>query len=161
MFVNLANAESRYAMAKNQDPKGGGSGKGKMTVVMFQLKGNDETLRDAIKVLGHGMEKLSPGTPIYKMIQAPPQPRANGALPAGDDEEELFDGETIDAEEADTSGASSQNGSSGQKPKKKYIPKPLSAVKGIDWETGTPWKEYAKQKNPTGNPTLRCGGWLV
>jgi hypothetical protein len=43
---------------KNNDPKGGGSGKGKVTVVMFQLEGSDDALRDAIKVLG-GMESRS------------------------------------------------------------------------------------------------------
>ena len=49
---------------RNQDPKGVGSGKGKMTVVMFQLEGSDETLRDAIKVMEHGLERMAPSTPI-------------------------------------------------------------------------------------------------
>ena len=54
-----------------------------MTVVMFQLEGNDETLRDAIKVLGHGMEKLSPGAPVYKLIQAPPQGKGKRRTASG------------------------------------------------------------------------------
>src|SRR5277367_6644187 len=131
-----------------------------MTVVMFQLEGNDETLRDAIKVLGHGMEKLSPGTPIYKLIQAPTQGKGNGALPAGPDEEEPIDDEVLDAEERDAAGASSQNGSS-EKTRTRKPPKAIPAVKSVDWDSGTPWKDYATQKKPEGNPSrfVAVAGW--
>jgi len=128
---------------------------------MFQLEGNDETLRDAIKVLGHGMEKLSPGTPIYKLIQAPTQGKGNGALPAGPDEEEPIDDEVLDAEERDAAGASSQNGSS-EKTRTRKPPKAIPAVKSVDWDSGTPWKDYATQKKPEGNPSrfVAVAGWF-
>jgi hypothetical protein len=146
---------------RHSDPKGGGSGKGKMTVVMFQLEGNDETLRDAIKVMGHGMEKLSPGAPVYKLIQAPPQGRSNGSLPTDADEEESLDAEALNAEELDAERASSQSDSN-NKPKKKYIPKAIPAVKGIDWDSGTSWKDYAAQKKPESNPSrfVAAAGWF-
>ncbi len=146
---------------KNYDPKGGGSGKGKMTVVMFQLEGNDETLRDAIKVLSHGMDKLSPGAPIYKLIQAPTQNKGNSVLPAGADEEEPIDAELLDAEEGDAAGASSQSGSS-ERTRTRKPPKAIPAVKGVDWDSETSWKDYATQKKPEGNPSrfVAVAGWF-
>lgn len=148
---------------KHQDPKGGGSGKGKMTVVMFQLEGSDETLRDAIKVMGHGLEKLAPSAPIYKLIQASSQTRTNGSLPTGEDGEAI-EPEILAPEDDEDDGTSStptQNGSSG-KTRPRRIPKAIPAVKGIDWETGTPWKEYASQKKPEGNPArfVAAAGWF-
>jgi hypothetical protein len=148
---------------KYQDPKGGSSGKGKMTVVMFQLEGNDETLRDAIRVMGHGLEKMAPNTPIYKLIQAPGQTRTNGALPVGE-EGEAIGPETLEPEESgyeDAASSSSQSASS-EKIRTRRIPKAIPAAKGIDWETGTPWKDYATQKNPEGNPSrfVAAAGWF-
>ncbi|HTF62923.1 MAG TPA: hypothetical protein VK638_09455 [Edaphobacter sp.] len=120
-----------------------------MTVVMFQLEGNDETLRDAIKVLGHGMEKLSPGAPVYKLIQAPPQSKGNGALPAGADEEEPIDAGVLDTEEGDATGASSQSGSS-ERTRTRKPPKAIPAVKGIDWDSGTSWKRLCDSEKAGG-----------
>lgn len=133
-----------------------------MTVVMFQLEGSDETLRDAIKVMGHGLEKLAPSAPIYKMIQAPPQSRTNGAPPMGE-VDEAIEPETLEAEESgyeDDPSSSSQSGSS-EKPKRR-IPKAIPAVKGVDWDSGTSWKDYATQKNPEGNPSrfIAVAGWF-
>jgi len=150
-------------MAKNQDPKGAGTGKGKMTVVMFQLEGNDETLRDAIKVLGHGMEKLSPGVPVYKLIQAPRQERSNGALPASQ-EDEAIDPDILQSDEdghEDAVVSSSQSGSS-EKARTRKPPKAIPAVKGIDWDSGTSWKDFAAQKKPEGNPSrfVTAAGWF-
>jgi hypothetical protein len=147
---------------KNQDPKGGGSGKGKMTVLMFQLEATDETLRDAIRVMGHGLEKMAPGAPIYKLIQAPGQTRTNGALPG--EEGEAIEPEILEPEESgyeDGESSSSQSGSS-EKARTRRIPKAIPAVKGIDWETGTSWKDYATQKNPEGNPSrfVAAAGWF-
>jgi hypothetical protein len=132
-----------------------------MTVVMFQLEGNDETLRDAIKVLGHGMEKLSPGATVYKKIQAPPQGKGNGALPADADEEEHIDAEVLDAEGGDAAGASSQSGSS-ERTRTRKPPKAIPAVKEVDWDSGTSWKDSATQKKPEGNPSrfVAAAGWF-
>ncbi len=148
---------------KNQDPKGGGSGKGKMTVVMFQLEGSDETLRDAIRVMGHGLEKMAPSAPIYKLIHAPGQTRTNGTLPIGE-EGEAIEPEILEPEESgydDAAPPSSQSGSS-EKTRTRRIAKAIPAVKGIDWETGTSWKDYATQKNPEGNPSrfVAAAGWF-
>ena len=150
---------------KSSDPKGGGSGKGKVTVVMFQLEGSDDALRDAIKVLGHGIEKLAPGAPVYKMIQAPPPARANGSLPpASATEEELIDGEVVEPEEegefdADPA-SSSQRG--GPQTRKRNPPKAIPAVKGIDWDSGTSLRDYAAQKSPEGNSQrfVVIAGWF-
>jgi hypothetical protein len=147
---------------KQQEPKGG-NGKGKMTVVMFQLEGSDETLRDAIQVMGHGLEKMAPSAPIYKIIQAPTQTRARALLDSSEELEELTP-EILDPEEspgADSASSSSQSGSS-ERTKPRRIPKAVPAVKGIDWETGTPWKDYAAQKKPEGNPSrfVAVAGWF-
>jgi hypothetical protein len=146
---------------KHNDPKVSGSGKGKMTVVMFQLEGNDETLRDAIKVLGHGIDKLSPGAPVYKLIQAPPGGGGNGALPAGAEEEESLDAGVLDSGELDTDDSSLQS-NSGNKPRKKYISKAIVAVKDIDWDSDISWRNYAAQKKPEGNPSrfVAVAGWF-
>ena len=148
---------------KNQDPKGGGSGKGKMTVLMFQLEGSDETLRDAIRVMGHGLEKMAPSAPIYKVIQAVGQTRTNGALPTGE-EGEAIEPEILELEESgyqDAASSSSQSGSS-EKTRTRRIPKAIPAVKGVDWDTGTSWKDYATQKNPEGNSPrfVAAAGWF-
>jgi hypothetical protein len=161
VFYLAPSEEDRYAMApRHNDPKGGSSGKGKVTVVMFQLEGSDDALRDAIKVLGHGIEKLAPGTPIYKVIQAPPLAKANGSLAAGFEEEEAIDGEVIDVEEESAPEDEAGPGSA-EKPKRRP-PKAIPAVKGIDWDSGTPWKDYAIQKNPEGNPSrfVAVAGWF-
>ena len=145
---------------KNQDTKGGGSGKGKMTVVMFQLEGNDETLRDAIRVMGHGIEKMAPGAPVYKLIQAPGPARTNGALPSSEEDEAI---EPVILEPEETGDDDGQASSSqSDKPRTRRIPKAIPAAKGIDWETGTPWKDYAAQKNPEGNPSrfVAAAGWF-
>jgi hypothetical protein len=151
---------------KNNDPKGGGNGKGKVTVVMFQLEGSDDALRDAIKVLGHGIEKLAPGAPVYKMIQAPPLAKVNGGLPPGRAaEEEMIEEEAIEPADGgefdeDTSSSSQRDGS--EKPRKRNPPKAIPAVKGIDWDSETSWRDYAVQKNPDGNPSrfVVAAGWF-
>lgn len=148
---------------KSQEPKGGGSGKGKMTVLMFQLEGTDEALRDAIRVMGHGLEKMAPGAPIYKLVQTPGQTRANGVLPLGE-EEEVIAPEILEPSQdgyEDAVSPSSQNGSSA-KTRPRRIPKAIPAVKDVDWETGTSWKDYATQKNPEGNPSrfVTVAGWF-
>lgn len=147
---------------KNHDPKGGGSGKGKMTVVMFQLEGSDETLRDAIRVMGQGLEKLAPSAPIYKLIQAPGQTGTHGALPVRD-EDEFIEPETLEAEQGDPEDAASSPSQSGSSEKRKRNPpKAIPAVKGIDWDSGTSWKDYAAQKKPEGNPSrfVAAAGWF-
>lgn len=148
---------------KSQDPKGAGSGKGKITVVMFQLEGSDETLRDAIRVMGHGLEKLAPSAPIYKLIQAPGQTKTIGPAPL-DEEEEAIDAEILAPEERgyeDAASSSSQSGPS-EKTRTRRIPKAIPAVKDVDWETGTSWKDYATQKNPERNPSrfVAAAGWF-
>jgi hypothetical protein len=147
---------------RNQDPKGVGSGKGKMTVVMFQLEGSDETLRDAIKVMEHGLERMAPSTPIYKMIQAPVQARTHAVLPTGE-EDEVIPPEIPEAEGSgydDAESLPSQSGSSEKR--KRNPPKAIPAVKGIDWDSGTSWKDYAAQKKPEGNPSrfVAVAGWF-
>lgn len=148
--------------SKNQDPKGAGSGKGKMTVVMFQVEGSDESLREAIRAMEHGFEKMAPSAPIYKMIQAPGQTRTNGALPVGE-EDEVIAPEILVAEDSgyeDAASSPSQSGSSEKR--KRNPPKAIPAVKGIDWDSGTSWKDYAVQKKPEGNPSrfVAVAGWF-
>lgn len=145
---------------KHQEPKAGASGKGKMTVVMFQLEGSDEALRDAIKVMGHGIEKLAPGAPVYKLIQSPEQLRANGALPVGGTDE-ATEPEILDRDESSDEHPPAQGGGS-EKTRTRRILKAIPAVKGIDWETVTPWKDYATQKKPEGNPErfVAIAGWF-
>lgn len=146
---------------KNQDPKEGG-GKGKMTVVMFQLEGSDETLRDAIRVMGHGLEKMAPSAPIYKIIQAPTQARLNGAMAALSEEGEPLELETLESEEGEYEAAASASQSGSSEKRKRNPPKAIPAVKGIDWDTGTSWKDYAALKKPAGNPSrfVAAAGWF-
>jgi len=147
---------------KNQDTKGGGSGKGKMTVVMFQLEGSDEALRDAIRVVGHGLEKMAPSVPIYKLIQAPGQTRTHGALP-NDPEDDVIEHEVPEADEGGyEDAASSPSQSVSSEKKKRNPPKAIPSAKGIDWDSGTSWKDYAAQKKPEGNPSrfVAAAGWF-
>lgn len=145
---------------KTQDPKAGG-GKGKITVVMFQLEGSDESLRDAIKILGQGIEKLAPGAPSYRLIQEA-QAKNNGALAAGSGTPAVVEPEILEPEEETLEDEGGPTGSTEKSKQKRRPPKAIEPVKGIDWESGTSWKEYAKQKNPEGNPSrfVAAAGWF-
>ena len=134
------------------------TGRGKITVVMFQLEGDDATLQDAIQVLGQGMEKLASPAPIYRVVS--PQPLANlsnsttptvvdGETPGGQDDED----ETEETPQQPVKSA---------QPRKRKPMKALQPVKDIDWENGTPFREYAQQKRPTTNADklLIATGWF-
>jgi hypothetical protein len=146
---------------KTQDPKSGG-GKGKITVVMFQLEGSDDTLRDAIKVLGQGIDKLAPGAPSYRLIQAATQGKSNGASIASSETSEVLEPEILDPKEETPEDEGGTTGSTEKQKQKRKPPKAIEPVKSIDWESGTSWKEYARQKNPEGNPSrfVAAAGWF-
>jgi hypothetical protein len=147
---------------KNQDPKGAGNGKGKMTVVMFQVEGSDESLREAIRAMEHGFEKMAPSAPIYKMIQAPVKTEAHGALPIGGEDEAIAP-EMLEAERsAYEDAASSRSENSTSEKKKRYPPKAIAAVKGIDWDSKTSWRDYVAQKKPESHSSrfISVAGWF-
>jgi len=144
---------------KAQEPKSGG--KGKITVVMFQLEGSDDTLRDAIKVLGQGIDKLAPN---YRLIQAP-QSRPNGALTAGSESLSSSEPEVLDPEpgEIEENDAGPSIDTDKTKQPRKRILKAIPAVKGIDWETAPGLRDYAKQKSPDSSSPQRfvvVAGWF-
>ena len=151
-------------MAKDKTTESkGNAARGKITVVMFQIDGSDDTLRDAIKVLGQGIEKLSPGGQIYRALPTVSAPtRVNGTIPQAS-ESEPAEPEYVEsgvpedvAESAETSTGNSE------KPKKKRIQKAIVAVKGIDWDSDQSFRDYAKQKNPSNaqEKYLVVAGWF-
>lgn len=112
-------------------------------------EGSDDTLRDAIKVLGQGIEKLAPGTPIYRMLPPNSGSRNGMLLPQVNGESEPLDAEYTDAEEEELSEASEvAPQETAERPKKRRIQKVLVPIKGIDWNSEPSFRDYAKQKNP-------------
>lgn len=143
---------------KDSRPHGG---RGKITVVMFQVEGDDQTLQDAIKTLGQGMEKLTSATPVYKYINAPVGSRH--ALPVDVD----ADASTIDGDASKTEADSYEEApASAPKPagssRKRRIQKALIPLKGVDWVSDTPFRDYCDQKKPSSNPEkfVVIAGWF-
>ena len=50
-------------MARGGKGNKGSEGKGKMTVVMFQLEGSDETIQEGFRVFGQALDKIAPSLP--------------------------------------------------------------------------------------------------
>jgi hypothetical protein len=141
------------------------SQKGKVTVVMFQLEGSDDTLRDAIKVLGQGIEKLASGAPVYRLV-----PTGNGtaksiAAPANK-ANEIIDAEYADAEEKPEEDDHDEPDKVEDIPpgpsKKRRVMRAVAPLKDVDWETGTSFRDYAAQKHPTNSyeKYLVIAGWF-
>ena len=66
-------------MAKgNKGGKGSGGGRGKMTVVMFQLEGSDETIQEGFRVFGEALDKMVPAVPAYRSL--PPAHQQNPSM---------------------------------------------------------------------------------
>ncbi len=88
-----ANMADRGKDGKN--PPSTNSGKGKMTVVMFQFEGSDETLQDGFKVIGQALEKLIPTAPVY-VPALPPTRNGQAALPAAQQQPEYIEAQTVE-----------------------------------------------------------------
>ena len=147
--------------SKGKPPQGGNSGKGKITVVMFQLEGSDETLQDAIRVLGQGLEKLAPGAPVYQRVLPPSRANGNAALPPGGETDATIEPEYTEIDEpSEEDGA--ETTAHVPKPRKRRIQKALAPLKGVDWESGKIFDEYANEKRPANHSEkyLVVAGWF-
>ena len=147
---------------KSKEPPKGNS-KGKITVVMFQLEGDDVTLQDAIKVFGQGMEKLASPAPIIyqRMLPVSGSMKAK-TLPLINDESEEEPLESEHSEPEEEAEEVEAGPPDSAKPKKHRIMKALAPLKGVDWDSEMPFREYCQQKRPTNNQEkyLVVGGWF-
>lgn len=131
-------------MAKTRDTAPRDS-KGKVTFVMFQVEGDDETLQQGFRAMEHAFQRL--GTP--SRIYAPPAATAN-LLPKGEKPDE---GQVeTDAAEPDTEpddfahDVIAGDGHKASKPRKYTQPKFLSDLELTAGQES--FKDYATKKDP-------------
>lgn len=131
-------------MAKNEKPIGGKSSK--MTVMLFQLEGSDETLQEGFRTINNAIDKLA--NPVVRVIGPAAQtPARSIAQPKnGDDalsqvlDAEVAEGE-IDTEEAPVATKTAKSGTA-----RKF---PVPVVLNLDLTAGNPpLKQYLDEKKP-------------
>ena len=131
-------------MAKTRDTAPRDS-KGKVTFVMFQVEGDDETLQQGFRAMEHAFQRL--GTP--SRVYAPPTAMAN-LLPKGEKPDAAQ--VEIDAAEPDTEPADlaqdviAGDGHKTSKPRKYTQPKFLSDLELTGAQES--FKDYATKKDP-------------
>lgn len=143
-------------MPKND--KSIGSKPSKMTVMLFQLEGNDETIQEGFRTINNAIEKLV--NPVVRVIAAP-----NGGtavLPLGISKSgdagpvvDVMAEETLDDEVKTTSSKAPKSGLARKLPMPAIIE--LELTKGEQ-----PLKEYLEQKKPTSDirKYLLIAAWL-
>jgi hypothetical protein len=136
-----------------------GVGKGKLTVVMFQLEGDDVTLQDAIRFMGQGMEKLSSANQSVRVLP-PSRNGGSAALPSGNDTDQTIEGDLGD-EDPDIEGDEEDNKPAPKK-RRNRIMKALVPLKDVDWDSEASFKEYCTQHQAKNNNEkfLVIAGWF-
>jgi hypothetical protein len=116
----------------------------KMTVMLFQLEGSDETLQEGFRTINNAIDKLA--NPVVRVI-GPAQPKAslapskNGDVPAA---------EVVDAEVVEDDTETEEAAAEPAKPKKGTAAPKQPKVLDLDLKTGSkPLREYLEEKNPT------------
>ena len=132
-------------MARGGKGNKGSEGKGKMTVVMFQLEGSDETIQEGFRVFGQALDKIAPSLPL------PPSPASLPlrALHASDIQENPNAEIIPQTKEASDPQELSQTQREKTSPRK--IPT-MSFVKDLDLrpEDGQSLRDFHSLKNPSG-----------
>jgi hypothetical protein len=121
-------------MPKREEAK---PAKSKMTFIMFQLDGGDETLQQSFRTIGQALQNS------FQHAKALPNRAAQptGALPEQEVEAELVEPDN----QEETNG---QEPSTPAKPRPRSVPK-SPEVLNLDLNSGTPpLKEFLAQKNP-------------
>ena len=127
-------------MAKNDRPMS--NKPSKMTVMLFQLEGSDETLQEGFRTINTAIDRLA--NPVVRVIGSP-QPKGLPASKNGDDSAlETLDAEVVE-ESGETEEAPVERPKAARAPGVPRQPKVLE----LDFKTGTiPLRTYLEQKNP-------------
>ncbi len=142
-------------MAKNEKPVN--NKPSKMTVMLFQLEGSDETLQEGFRTINNAIDKLA--NPVVRVIG--PSPSVKG-LPTSKNGEEgglrVHDAEVVEEteESADTPQERPKAARSVSAPRQ---PKVLD----LDLKAGSaPLRQYLEQKNPTSDNRryLLIASWM-
>lgn len=136
-------------------PKDNKTGKeqSRMTVMMFQLEGSDETLQEGFRTITHAINRMinpSRALPVAPVKALPPV--KNGDAP----ETQVLDSEPIQSDDESPAAESKPAKASKSSPR---LPKVLE----LDLKAGTvPLREYLEQKNPTtdNRKYLLIAAWL-
>ncbi len=130
-------------MAKNEKPVS--AKPSKMTVMLFQLEGNDETLQEGFRTINNAIDKLA--NPVVRVIG--PLPGAKGALSQpknGDDPAATV----IDAEVVEEEDQAEEMAAESPKAKRGAATPKQPKVLDLDLKAGSQaLRPYLEEKNPT------------
>jgi hypothetical protein len=117
----------------------------KMTVMLFQLEGNDETLQEGFRTINNAIDKLA--NPVVRVITQPPnRSLATGKNGADENAAPVVDAEIVDDDEEVEEAPADRSKAT---PKAPSVPKQPNVL-NLDLKAGSvPLREYLEQKNPT------------
>jgi hypothetical protein len=140
-------------VAKNEKPVS--SKPSKMTVMLFQLEGSDETLQEGFRTINTAIDRLA--NPVVRVIAS----SQTKGLPASSNVEdkgaEVFEAEVV--EEGETEEVQVERPKTARAPRVPRQPKVLE----LDFKVGTvPLRTYLEQKNPPSHSRkcLLIAAWL-
>jgi hypothetical protein len=140
-------------VAKNEKPIS--TKPSKMTVMLFQLEGSDETLQEGFRTINTAIERLA--NPVVRVIGLP-QPKGLPTSRNGEDNaSELLEAEVV--EEGETEEVPVERPKTARAPGVPRQPKVLE----LDFKVGTvPLRTYLDQKNPPSHSRkcLLIAAWL-
>jgi len=120
--------------------------RGKMTVMMFQLEGDDRTLQQGLDTIRGAIDKMVP-LRTAPLLPPPPNKHRDGGTPSPQQLLPLEDESQV--EEMDTE----ENVGGVRTARPRPPEKAPEVLKEIDWETGgVPFKQFCEAKKPQGNP---------
>jgi hypothetical protein len=127
-------------LAKNEKPVS--NKPSKMTVMLFQLEGSDETMQEGFRTINNAIDKLA--NPVVRVIGPSPAkslaPPENGAGSAA---------LAVDAESVDVTDEGDETPTERSKSAKPTAPR-QPKVLDLDLKAGTvPLRQYLEEKNPT------------
>jgi len=127
----------------------------KMTVMLFQLEGNDETLQEGFRTINNAIDKLA--NPVLRVIAQPSGTAL--ALPKPQGDQDAIDVEPDEDSEDETAAADASKTSKNGVARKFPVP----IVLDLDLTQGNPpLKEYLEQKKPKSDIRryLLIAAWL-
>ena len=129
-------------MARGSKGGKGSDGRGKMTVVMFQLEGSDETIQEGFRVFGQALDKIAPSLPVQASLPIG-APRVSAPQENSDIE--------ITPQEEEAGPQQELFQSQREKTSPRKIPK-MSLVKDLDLrpEDRQSLRDFHSSKNPSG-----------
>jgi hypothetical protein len=147
------NSVLEVRVAKNEKPVS--NKPSKMTVMLFQLEGNDETLQEGFRTINNAIDKLA--NPVVRVIGPSPTLKGLPLSKTGDDNTSGL----IDAEAVEETDEAEETPDERLKPPRTAPRQPK--VLELDLKAGTvPLREYLEQRHPTTDTrrSLLIAAWM-